>query len=88
MLSRQARSRTTASEETTVRHAVITVHLIQEARAAGIEGGDHLPGRPVPDAPADPDPAPGPGRVAALARRVVRFTAGARRLATAGRRPA
>jgi hypothetical protein len=38
----------TASEETTVRHALVTVHLIHEARAAGV------PERQLEDAPPDP----------------------------------
>jgi hypothetical protein len=58
------------SEETTVRHAVITVQLIHQARTAGTEGDDRLPRPPRPDAPADPTPAPGaPRRLATLARR-------------------
>jgi hypothetical protein len=56
------------SEETTVRHAVITVHLIHEARTAGTEGDDRLPRPPQPDAPAAPAPATR-RRLATLARR-------------------
>jgi hypothetical protein len=66
MLSRQARSH---REEPTVRHAAITVQLIQEARAAGVEAGQRPP-RSRPDAPPDPAPAPRPRRFATVARRV------------------
>jgi hypothetical protein len=77
MLSRQIPVANHHSEEPTVHHAAIPVHLIEQARAAGGQ-----PGRPQPpaapvDAPPDPTPAP--------ARRLVRFAAAAQRLARLAR---
>ena len=44
------------SEEPTMRHALIPIHLIQDARAAA------QPARQVADAPPDPVPADAPKR--------------------------
>jgi hypothetical protein len=66
-LGRQG-TRAIASEETTMRHALVTVHLIQEARAAAdAEADERQAPRAPADAPADPDPEP--RRLATLARR-------------------
>jgi hypothetical protein len=68
MLSRQGIG-ATASEETTVRHALVPIHLIQDARAAGAP----LAERALVDAPPDP-PATSrrrPQRLASLAHRAL-----------------
>ena len=67
MLSRQGIG-ATASEETTVRHALVPIHLIQDARAAGAPLAERAP----VDAPPDP-PARGrrPRRLASLAHRAL-----------------
>jgi hypothetical protein len=59
----------TATEETTMRHALVVTQLIHEARS----GGPQDPGRQLadapPDAPAAHDPEPRPRRLATLFRR-------------------
>jgi hypothetical protein len=69
MLSRQALLSVTASEETTMRHALITNQLLHQARSTGPRVAE----RQLADAP--PDPAPPadsgsrPHRLATLFRR-------------------
>jgi hypothetical protein len=55
----------TASEETTMRHALVVTQLIHEARA----NGPQAPERQLADAPAALDPEPRPRRLATLFRR-------------------
>jgi hypothetical protein len=52
------------SKETTVRHALVTVHLIDQARTAANAEAENRQRR---QAPVDPDPEP--RRLASLARR-------------------
>jgi hypothetical protein len=68
MLSRQGIG-ATASEETTMRHALVPFHLIQDARAAGAPLAERAP----VDAPPDPPAASGrrPRRLASLAQRAM-----------------
>jgi hypothetical protein len=68
MLSRQGIG-ATASEETTVRHALVPIHLIQDARAAGAPLVERAP----VDAPPDPPATSGrrPRRLASLAHRAL-----------------
>jgi hypothetical protein len=65
MLSRQAIERP-ASQETTMRHALVTVGLIHEARTLA-DAPDRRPTDAPPDPPATTDPRP--RRLATLARR-------------------
>jgi hypothetical protein len=60
-------SSVTASEELTMRHAAVTVHLIHQARAAGVR----IPERQAVDAPPEVSVAAErrPRRLAILARR-------------------
>ena len=67
MVSKQ-RHWSIASKETTVRHALVTVHLIDQARTAANAEAENRQRHQAPvDAPVDPDPEP--RRLATLARR-------------------
>jgi hypothetical protein len=61
----------TASEETTMRHALVVTQLIHEARSSGPQAAERqlADAPPEPEAPADPDPEPRPRRLATLFRR-------------------
>jgi hypothetical protein len=59
----------TASEETTMRHALVVTQLIHEARSAGPQGAERQLADAPPEAPAAADPEPRLRRLATLFRR-------------------
>ena len=63
MLSRQGIG-ATASEETTVRHALVPIHLIQDARAAGAPLAERARSTPRPTRGRPRAPSPPPGLLA------------------------
>jgi hypothetical protein len=59
----------TATEETTMRHALVVTQLIHEARSTGPQDPERLLADGLPEAPAALDPEPRPRRLATLFRR-------------------
>jgi hypothetical protein len=60
MLTRTNQGQVT--KEPTMRHALIPIHLIQEARIQEARAAVYPPAREVADAPPDPQPADAPRR--------------------------
>jgi hypothetical protein len=56
----------TASEETTMRHALVVTQLMHEARSTGPQAAERQPADAPPEAPAAVDNVPRPRRLATL----------------------